>query len=470
LLRVPETDTRGASPMNTNTPSNSKPLPRALLSGTLQPASVAISAMRQLTLLIVLMTSLGLRAASVPYFEDFESYAIGDTAVTNFTEVSTTAWTIVSPSFSGKAYQNAISVFSPGVGMSAGENSSAVVGFPDLATSSFTISTSFRIDTLTLSGADINNTAVIGLTARAADSTPASSGADRYQVSYFLDDDGVGHPTGRLYLQEQNLFFGDSLNELSATALPIVLGDIYTLTLAGTVSGGSLTLTATLTDTTTSSSISVSDTDSSNVLGGSFFGYFNHVRVEDGGTVSLNADFDTFAAEPDLLELTAAVSRKMHGGAGTFDVNLPLTGEPGVECRSSAGAHSLVFTFSNNVTCGSASVTTGTGSVSGSPTFAGKTMTVNLTGVTDVQKITVTLSGVTDTFAQVLADTPVSVNMLIGDTTGNKSVNSSDISQTKSQSGLAVTSTNFREDVTVTGSINSSDISLVKGSSGHGVP
>src|SRR5438093_2321379 len=100
--------------------------------------------------------------------------------------------------------------------MSAGENSSAVVEFPDLATSSFTISTSFRIDTLMLSGADINNTAVIGLTARAADSTPASSGADRYQVSYFLDDDGVGHPTGRLYLQEQNLFFGDSLNELSA--------------------------------------------------------------------------------------------------------------------------------------------------------------------------------------------------------------------------------------------------------------
>ena len=34
------------------------------------------------------------------------------------------------------------------------------------------------------------------------------------------------------------------------------------------------------------------------------------------------------------LQLTSAVSRMTHGGAGDFDVNLPLTGEPGVECRN----------------------------------------------------------------------------------------------------------------------------------------
>ena len=88
------------------------------------------------------------------------------------------------------------------------------------------------------------------------------------------------------------------------------------------------------------------------------------------------------------LQLTTAVSRKPHGGAGTFDIDLPLTGTPGVECRSSGGSHTLVFTFNNNVVSGSASVITGAGSVSGSPTFAGNTMTVNLTGVADVQKIT----------------------------------------------------------------------------------
>ena len=55
------------------------------------------------------------------------------------------------------------------------------------------------------------------------------------------------------------------------------------------------------------------------------------------------------------LQLATAVSRKAHGGAGTFDIPLPLIGEPGVECRSNAGAHTLVFTFSNNVVSGNAS-------------------------------------------------------------------------------------------------------------------
>jgi hypothetical protein len=213
-------------------------------------------------------------AAPVPYFEDFDSYAVGDTPVDNFTEVDSTAWTIVAPSFSGQAYQNEISVFSPGPGFVVAENSSAVVNFPRLATSGFVITTSFVIDELILDGADPSNTANIGLVARAADSMPASSGGDRYQVSYFLDDDDLGHPTGKLYLTEHNLFFGDSLNALSTGTLPVVVGDLYTFTLEGRVSGGSLVLRIRLTDTTTSTSISVSATDRANILGGLFFGYF----------------------------------------------------------------------------------------------------------------------------------------------------------------------------------------------------
>ncbi len=170
------------------------------------------------------------------------------------------------------------------------------------------------------------------------------------------------------------------------------------------------------------------------------------------------------------LQLTTAVSRKTHGGAGTFDINLPLSGEPGVECRSSGGNHTLVFTASNNLVSGNASVTTGTGSVSGSPTFAGNTMTVNLTGVTDVQKITVTLSGVTDSFAQVLPDTAVSMNMLIGDTNGNKTVNAGDVAQTKGQSGAAVTAANFRNDVNANGTVNAGDTAQVKANAGHSLP
>ena len=92
---------------------------------------------------------------------------------------------------------------------------------------------------------------------------------------------------------------------------------------------------------------------------------------------------------------------------------------------------------------GNASVTSGVGSVSGSPTFSGNTMTVNLTGVADAQKITVTLSGATDTLTQVLPNTAVSLNILAGDTSGNKTVNSTDVSQTKAQSGAPVNRREF---------------------------
>ncbi|MGZ9006266.1 MAG: hypothetical protein ACXW20_21040, partial [Burkholderiales bacterium] len=175
---------------------------------------------------------------------------------------------------------------------------------------------------------------------------------------------------------------------------------------------------------------------------------------------------------PMPLAPTAASSRKTHGSAGTFDVNLPLSGEPGVECRAAGagGSHTMVIPFNNPVVSGNAAVTSGTGSLAGAPVFFDNTITVNLTGVADVQKITVTLNNVTDTFGQVLPPTEVSMNVLAGDTTGNKTVNSSDIGETKGQSGVAVTSANFRQDVTPNGAINASDIGLVKSRSGNTLP
>ena len=175
------------------------------------------------------------------------------------------------------------------------------------------------------------------------------------------------------------------------------------------------------------------------------------------------------ATGAQTLQLAGAVSRKTHLGVGDFDVNLPLTGPPGVECRTGASGHTLVFTFTNNVTSGSASVISGVGSVSGSPTFAANTMTVNLTGVVNAQTVTVKLSGVTDSFAQVLPDTTVSVNFLLGDTTANNSVNSTDVGDVKSKVGAAVGASNFRADVNINGTINSSDVSQVKLNTGTGI-
>ena len=97
-------------------------------------------------------------------------------------------------------------------------------------------------------------------------------------------------------------------------------------------------------------------------------------------------------------------------------------------------------------------------------------MTVNLTGVTNAQRTTLTLHNMKDVANQLLPDTSVTVGFLVGDTTGNSSVNGSDVSQTKVQSGHPITASNFREDVSANGVINASDVSLVKSRSGTALP
>src|SRR5207249_2932734 len=56
--------------------------------------------------------------------------------------------------------------------------------------------------------------------------------------------------------------------------------------------------------------------------------------------------------EPCPATVTSAVSRKPHGGAGNMDIDMPLTGTTGVECRSGGATNdfTIVATFSNNVT------------------------------------------------------------------------------------------------------------------------
>jgi dockerin type I repeat protein len=87
-------------------------------------------------------------------------------------------------------------------------------------------------------------------------------------------------------------------------------------------------------------------------------------------------------------------------------------------------------------------------------------VTVNLTGVTNVQRITVTLFDVND--GTHMGDVPVSMGMLVRDVNGNAVVNASDVSLTKSQVGQPVSGSNFRGDMNANGLINSVDVALVK--------
>jgi hypothetical protein len=173
--------------------------------------------------------------------------------------------------------------------------------------------------------------------------------------------------------------------------------------------------------------------------------------------------------ESVVMQLTSVVSRKTHGNAGTFDVSLPASGSPGIECRSGGPANDymLVFTFANNVSVQTATVTAGAGSAANFNVVA-NVVTVNLTGVINAQTITVTLGGVSN--GTNTSDVEAAMRVLIGDTNADSFVDSVDTSQTKSQSGNAVSAANCREDVNADGFIDAVDVSLVKSKSGSSLP
>ncbi|MEP6601430.1 MAG: hypothetical protein ABJB49_06410, partial [Nitrospirota bacterium] len=95
-------------------------------------------------------------------------------------------------------------------------------------------------------------------------------------------------------------------------------------------------------------------------------------------------------------QVSSAVSRKMHGGAGTFDIGLPLTGTAGIECRSGGATddYQIVVTFATNVSVtGSpqAQVTVGAGQVGsggvsngGAVSVSGAVVTIPLTNITNI--------------------------------------------------------------------------------------
>ncbi len=219
--------------------------------------------------------------------------------------------------------------------------------------------------------------------------------------------------------------------------------------------------------------------------------YITIVSDNTGGNVAYSATFNFNAsrgqheedvyyvrvAPPGLPVAQSAVSRKVHGGAGTFDVDLGVSGPPGIECRSGGATndYTIVVTFADPVTVNGnpqAQVIAGTGIVGsggvsngGMVTVSGNTVTIPLTNVANAQTITVRLNSVNG-----VANVDIGMSVLVGDVNGNATVNSSDVSQTKSQIGQAVTGSNFRTDVNANGTINSTDASQVKANVGTGLP
>ncbi len=194
-------------------------------------------------------------------------------------------------------------------------------------------------------------------------------------------------------------------------------------------------------------------------------------RIIVAGTSRGGASIGDFAMARYLgdLQLNGAFSRGAHGSQ-TFDLDLPIVGAVGVEGRNINGSLALVFTFNAPITGGSASVQAGAASISGNVAFAGNSMRVELTNVADAQTLTLNLSGVNDAFGRAIPSLPMTMQILLGDVTGNGVVNASDVGLVKNESGAAVTLGNFRADVSMNGVINATDIALVKSHSGARTP
>jgi hypothetical protein len=170
------------------------------------------------------------------------------------------------------------------------------------------------------------------------------------------------------------------------------------------------------------------------------------------------------------VQLSSVVSRKVHGSAGTFDINLPLTGTRGVECRAPGNTgtavadYKLVFTFATPMaSCGTPSA----GVAVRGPNQ--DQCSVNLTGVPNAQYITVSLTGVVNATGAT-GNISGTMGVLIGDVNASGHVDAGDIGAIQQVNSQSANSTNFRADVNASGHIDAGDIGVTQSYNSTGLP
>ncbi|HEY1583171.1 MAG TPA: dockerin type I domain-containing protein [Chthoniobacterales bacterium] len=209
-----------------------------------------------------------------------------------------------------------------------------------------------------------------------------------------------------------------------------------------------------------------------------FLGYPNQSKLGDYLTlVSDNAGANvayaaTFNGEEDIYyvrvapagtALSLVSSDSIKGG---FAIDLPLTGDPGIEDRSggSKGRFTVEFVFSNEL-ASVGTISTSCGTVESSmidPTDAHRFI-VNLRQVTcNAEDVTVTLNNVTDTQSNTLSAVETVMGLLLGDVDGDGSVTNADFTIEKADQGQTANSTNFRADIDASGTIDRRDATTVK--------
>jgi Domain of unknown function DUF11 len=194
-----------------------------------------------------------------------------------------------------------------------------------------------------------------------------------------------------------------------------------------------------------------------NVAGNAGSPLLNTASVSGGGETNLANNTATDSTVVITLPvLQGAVSRKVHGAAGTFD--LPLSSvltSPTTEPRRGP-THAIVFTFDKPVTAAVATTTEGA-ATTGVPAFSGNDVRVDLSGVTDQQYVTVALSGIASADGGSGGNATVRIGFLVGDVNQSRVVTVADLGLVNAQLAQVVTAANYLKDVNASGTLTVAD-------------
>ena len=197
-------------------------------------------------------------------------------------------------------------------------------------------------------------------------------------------------------------------------------------------------------------------------------------NISGAGLASATVGVTPSSAAPPAL--IGVLSRKFHNGPTPYDVPIDtnvmsITGLISVEPRTIGSGHTIWFQFNNAISSpGTVNVVDGNNvTVAATPTLSGNNVIVTIPSLADNKRITISLSNVMGPNGTVTPQ-PVSMCFLVGDFNSSHSVNASDISAVKAQSGVLLSPSNFKFDVNASGSITPADVAAVKARAGVVLP
>ncbi len=206
--------------------------------------------------------------------------------------------------------------------------------------------------------------------------------------------------------------------------------------------------------------------------------YYWRVRAEDtdgaSGWMAASADAPAFTvAEP--LRLVRAVSRKVHGPAGTFDIELALApDQPATTEPRRDGPTQIVLTFNRPIRADDGLLDGDEVELSGGLLTAvsvlDNELTISLANISDDYCLTVFISGITDMSGHPPSDhASLSVSTVMGDVTGNGLTTSTDLTIIKTMIGIPVDTQTSRFDLSLDGTITNADLTITKSMIGKDV-